>query len=160
MLKDKRHREEICKPLLWLSHWMVYGFGWGVTENLSLSTIDCEATFSQLPRSMIREHTLPPMVHLEWKMDSLCSRSSREARPLKALRMTKSSPSFGPSSTSSRNSFGSCSSPSSFSPSSPSKEAWNSTKVTILLFGHSEAMCPSPWDRKHLLLSSDLGGFL
>ena len=105
MLKDKRHRVEICNPLLWLSHWMVYDFGSGGTESLSLSTMDYEATFAQLPPSMIREKTLPPMVHLVWKMDSLCSNSSWEARSLKALRITKSSPSSGPSSTSSKDSF-------------------------------------------------------
>ena len=102
MLKETKQRDETDIPLPWLSHWMVYGEGCGDAMSWSLSTKVLDATFVQLPPSMMREHTLPPMVHLVWKMASLCWFPSWVANPLKARLTTKSSPSSGPSSTSSR----------------------------------------------------------
>jgi len=147
MDKGIRHLEFTCKPFPWLSHWMVYGWGWAVAWRLSFSTMLEEATFVQLPLSMIKEHTFPWTVHREWKMLSLCSSFSL-LRPLMVLLNTNNSPSSASSTTSSCSSSNVLSTRSSSS--SSSLLASYLAKEIILLFGHSEAMCPSPWHWKHL----------
>jgi len=135
------------------------GVRWGRELELVHQCLD--ATFVQLSPSMIREKTLPPMVHLMSKMASLCSLSSWVAKLLKALLTTKSSPSSGPLMISSKDSFKYSCFPSSSSTSiSSSKEAWNSTRVTTFLLGQSEVMWPSPSQRKHLRFSLAFGAVL
>lgn len=56
-----------------------------------------EATSVQLPPSMISKLTFPLIVHLVWKMVSLCSCFSWGTRLLKSLLSTNISPSLGPS---------------------------------------------------------------
>jgi len=107
-----------------------------------------EATFAQLPPSIMREHTLPWIVHLVWNMFSLYS-SKSPFWLLKGLFNTSNSPSSASSTTSSCSSMNYTSFSSS---SSTSLHASHLAKEVILLLGHYEAMRPSPWHLKHLLL--------
>jgi len=106
--------------------------------------------------SMIIEQTFPRTIHQEWKMFSRCS--SLVLIPLKALLKTSISPSSTSCIISSWFSSYSSIKYTSFSSSiSFSLTASNSTKVVIFLFGQSEAMWPSLWYLKHLLVFIGLG---
>ena len=50
--------------------------GMGCDHELELDHHGLDAILTQLPPSMMSEHTLPPTVHLVWKMASLYSMSS------------------------------------------------------------------------------------
>jgi len=153
MEKEIKHWEFTWIPLLWFNHRMLYGCGWVIVCNPSFSIIHRETTFTQIPPSIIKEHTFPWTVHRVWNMFSLCS-SLTPFWLLKTLLKTKSYPWEASSMTSS------CVSSHSSSLLSLSSSSWktsfkadNSDQVIAFWFGQSRAMCPSPWHLKHLLFS-------
>jgi len=107
---------------------------------------------------MINEQIFSWIVHLLWKMFSLCS-SLVLLLILRALLVTNISPLLGSASTSSP----CCSSIKQISLSSSTSFSWKArylAKVMTFRLGQSEPICPKPWHLKHLLWVAGLGGGL
>ena len=127
-----------------------------MVDKPSLLTKWVEATFVQLPPSMIRIHTFPWIVHREWKMWSLWFSSLGPSLACKILWRTKSSPTSGVK-TVVVSSFSSSSPSSSTSSEARQLISSISLRVSTLLFGQSAWKWPYPWHLKHFRPSNCLG---